>query len=298
VVLSPTPDERLGPGHPAYFDLTVLHPQIGGDFPTDTRVKDDPRLRKEGTPATRGIFELVGLNRKPTFYYYGDDYSVRTREEFRATAVHEIQHHADRHQERGAEPSHFGVWQRYQTEFRAYWIEPELPEPPANPSGSIFVPNPNRPRPGHFASEKTPAENREAIQAKNPTATCTWRAPRFKNLRQEQIFRYMMKEGYLFVDLYVCDNDFFKKVNDFDRPESLNLIDSTRLDRLGDAIEKCTPQMGPNAPAVRELFRVVGLLDALDRAFLRDKSLSVRVWTFAQHRLSPSLFAQISPLMT
>jgi len=276
-VLSPTEDftTRDQTRGLAFFDPTVKYPLTGGIYPTDPNIKQDEHLQY----AQAGVHgEIVDLAHPPYIALYAAtsfDY-----EELQKVLIHEVQHLADRHQ-----PSYMLIGrsaverakERYKTEFRAFWIEPEpLPSPSPFPSG-----------PSQSFSVQVNALNKYPVTIADP-ANCTACPPagqsmptHFKNQKQQNIFWYL-KEIYArdhFDCFYVWDPDFRKMVDDFSFPQSVNLVESIRIQALVEAFRKVDPAAGNQDSALLRVLAAAKDLDNLDRQFLQDEGRSASFWT-------------------
>ena len=169
-VLSPIHDwDTRNAPELTYFDPTVRHPEIKGDYPADPDVKKDKGLvavasttagSAKGAPciapyqpmsATYKKIEITDPDRAkpqpplpPTYSWCWSPAEVKifagkgdiSEEEFKNTLVHEGQHAADLSdvmmKDTTLQPWQ-QVFEHYKSEFRAFWIEP--PRPWACPPG-------------------------------------------------------------------------------------------------------------------------------------------------------------------
>jgi Txe/YoeB family toxin of Txe-Axe toxin-antitoxin module len=291
VVMAPTHDSttRDPSMGTAYFDTRVRYPDIGGDYPADPAVKTHPGLMYElaGAQATTLIDEI---------HLYTNQYF--DEESLKRILIHEVQHVADQ----SRLFTLFGTGQlslaAYKTEFRAHWIQAEPPKA----TGSVSV----RSGPSmNFGSSQEPATNSPDVTASNPqncSPSCKAAnqsvKTHFKNLRQENIFWYLLYfYKYRGFDcLYVCDPQFRKSVDDMAFPEGVNLANSTRIEDLNNAIEKCRPQMNIDDPAVLHAVSATRKLTNLDRQFLQDASSSAPFWNRVQSHIPQGMVDIISNL--
>jgi len=265
----------------AYFDPTVKYPRTGGTYPPDASVKTDEHL-KYAQPNVHG--EFVQLAQTPYIALYAPvqfDY-----DELRKVLIHEVQHVADQHK-----PSFMfinsaaaGAKERYQTEFRAFWIQPESPPAPPSP----FPSGPTQ----SFSVQQSPL-NRDPVSVNNP-AKCTACAQtgqsvptHFKNQKQQNIFWYL-KDVYkadAFDCLYVCDADFRVMVDNFSGPASVNAGESVRIQAVLEATEKINKTPGKLDQEMYGVVNAAKKLDNLDRQFLQDESASEPFWKKVNSRV-------------
>lgn len=283
-----------------YFDATVAHPQLGGDYPADPAQKSD-QVRRERR-STRGLFDR--FSRTPKMYLFLPDDGDINKDEVLETLVHELQHHADQGAIGGidstggtfTDASLDAAWARYKTEFRAFWLQPQPPaSPPSGASGGPRAFVRTSILPSEFGSERAPAANDRMVYPSGaPPAGC----PRgnvqtdFRNKRQEDIFRYLDQEGYGFESFYVCNDRFKALVDAFALPASLNPVNSVRIDDLAFALRKCGKEMAASAPEVQTALHLARELDDVDRGALTDEALSQPFWALARRNLSePNYFS-------
>jgi len=294
-ILSPThdTDSRDFSRGRAYFDSRVPYPNIGGDYPADPAIKTADGLEY----ALRGTQGQTSFDHVEIFTDTYFDF-----ESLRKVLVHELQHRADE--------SKSGVMfmglpsapllaaeESYKTEFRAFWIQPE-PSPP--PKGA-FVPPVNE----NFGASQEPAVNADPVTVSDPAAckVCTagkQSVPtKFKNRKQENIFWYLLKTYKLrqFDCFYVCSPDFRKLVTEFVFPESVNLVNSIRIQTLSAAIQSCTPQMTLTDPALVRAVAAARRLDAIDRQFLQVEEQSGPFWDQVKAHIPNDLLDTITSLI-
>lgn len=147
------------------------------------------------------------------------------------TIVHEVQHDADHHGTSG--------WERYATEFRAYWID------------------------GTYRSKKTASGSADSsLAAKDGTVLSG-----FDNERQQTIFKHLYdSDSYAYVKAGWSDSDFKKKVLDLKKPEGSNLVNSPRIDDLYLELQKPKPDLDK----VKELG---GKLTKADKQSIQDAGM-------------------------
>lgn len=293
-VLSPTHDfDTRRAGFYAYFDWRVKHPKIGGDYSIDPKIANGLVFEN---PNTAGRMKSVPT--MPTFVptpkpgstppppppptwspgevnVYTTDLDI-TEPELKNTLVHEGQHVADLHDLRLKDSTVQG-WQRsfevYKTEFRAFWIQPPLP-PSKGGIGQQAI--------HRLPKETEKPENTQAVARPAGCSACSAKDAKtgMKNKRQEAIFWHLLVNYPTneFSCLYVCNPDFRNAVNDFQRPESLNLVNSPRLLELNLALRNLKPTMTPEEVSKTGFGVAAQSLDALDWAFLGKRNLSKPFW--------------------
>ncbi len=101
-----------------------------------------------------------------------------------------------------------------------------------------------------------------------------------KNKRQEAIFWNLIRlyPANQFDCFYVCNEEFRKRVNNFDMPAGVNLANSPRLLDVSIELQKLNPAMKRDEISKNGLVAKIEALDAIDWAFLRDKALSAPFW--------------------
>ncbi len=191
-----------------------------------------------------------------------------------ATLVHEVQHDADRHNREAGAGSAYGspeeAWNRYKTEFRAYWVDRE----------------------------------RSGFSAASGSAPGT----PFDNARQRAIFRHMY--GSSATDVYavwlrpnydhntlVSGYHFKDLVHGYIRPEGVNLINSPRIDDFFLRLERCQrSHRDLTASPLRELVEQANALDAADRAYVGSHD-AVRLRVMMQEHLSAGVLTRIATIV-
>lgn len=184
-----------------------------------------------------------------------------------AIVAHEVQHDADRHDtEEGHDHAYKSPeesWNRYKTEFRAYWTGQQFPTSSFSPlSGS---------------------------------ATAPW-----DNAKQKAIFDHMMAGTYAefvapnYNGNTVVDGAHFQDlVHGYKEPEGVNLINSPRIDDFFLSLQACTPGATDMAAApLSTLATRARGLDADDLAAVNAASAS-RLHRMLEDNLAASAFAAI-----
>ncbi len=156
--------------------------------------------------------------------------------------IHEVQHDADRHDKEAGHDKPTGSpeesWNRYKTEFRAYWVD------------------------GRYDSVS--ADHDPKIKD-------------FHNLRQKTIFDLLhgkSKKDSLYPWLWdaydknveVNGTKFKNLVHSYAKPEGINLKNSPRVDDFYNALEKCKPEHSVNSP---QLQTVIDFADNLNYSEVR-----------------------------
>lgn len=184
--------------------------------------------------------------------------------------VHEVQHDADRHDREagyaGTRGSPEDSWNRYKTEFRAYWI-------------------------AGFQSEST----------RSGTATKTG----FDNAKQEAIFDHLMGSTLYNVWLQpnynnnteVSGQRFKDLVHNYTMPEGVNLINSPRIDDFFRALERCQPSNTDlNSTPLREVVAAANALNEVDRDYI-NLGPTARLRAMMREHLGLAPFTRIATIV-
>jgi hypothetical protein len=233
------------------------------------------------------------------FLFHNDLVRDITDAEFRNTFVHEGQHAADLHERVRQEPGKPDVdivLASYQSEFRAFWIQPVVPEKPP-PEGVPRIGRPAIENPPE-AKGKAPSPfdvtgacpcPKDPNLPPDPKATSKTVKTALKNPRQEVIFRHLISYYPHYRCFYACEPGFKKAADDFAFPVGVNVVNSPRLIELNLEVQNLEKTMKP-ADVARTGFRTAVLdLDAVDWAFLNDKQLSAAFWTDLDARAPKTL---------
>ncbi|HYH82278.1 MAG TPA: DUF4157 domain-containing protein [Longimicrobium sp.] len=271
-VLTPVPGPAATNDKETFFDPTVVYPSTGGSPENTKTLEKGLDAKVEGNH----IFLIV----RPDV----------TDERLRSLLVHEVQHLADAHVPTAAEQAaseaeflaaetggasyekrshaqmYAVVWNKYQTEFRAHWLE-KLPAPPE--LGSGWGPG------GRFGSESEPGEelkvSRPGFKERHPT--CADEASvQLKNQKQTRIARFLLGNYANMEEVFLCSALFRRKVADFELPASKNLLNSVRIEFLRRAITG-PPQLSPwlkPEPRWKSVHRAALQLDPVDITYLKD----------------------------
>ena len=288
VVLSRTHDSATRKaGFHAYFDKQVKYPATGGDYAEQPSAGDTANIVYAPPDWLGGMqgHELTLI-----------DTASQSNDGLKSTIVHEVQHDADQSTwMRTLEPPPGRVegspgrtgadalgsasrYNNYQSEFRAYWIGTEEGSPQ-----------------DHLGSSKNPATNNRPVTWTNPQGRAFSQATNFKNERQEKIFRHLLRsyDWLQIPETYTQDAAYRSMVDSFAQPVGLNLVNSTRIQELSEALKKCDPSMDASAPEIQKLLGKANVLDITDRAFLIDRASSERFWTQARRALSRKMFEEL-----
>ncbi|KAA3660641.1 MAG: DUF4157 domain-containing protein [Chloroflexi bacterium] len=244
----------------AYFGDTPKFPDNSADY--DAHIDSERNIHYSAATVAG---EHLG---KKIWVHDPQNRSVTTVEQI---LVHEVQHDADRHDE---EPGHDEdykspeeSWNRYKTEFRAYWVDGQL----------------------------------SGLSASSGTAT----KPEFDNRRQESIFDHMYNSTVYGVWLKpnyddnteVYGDKFKDLVHAYIKPEGVNLINSPRIDDFFRKLENCTKSNTDlTASPLKELETAANTLDADDRNYINTTD-ALRLQEMAKDHLSDTVLAHIATIV-
>lgn len=276
-------------GQTAYFD-TVTDYRYMADYDDRVNASGQP-TRNEGIYFGRtGVGGFMSTD--------GNDLNVvnpKTRSDSALAEVfiHEVQHDADQHQSGKNWEDQSGpgrptspyvaprwVYNGYQTEFRAYWMNTEDTQ-----------------RDNFGFSGNTRVNNRTINAVYANAAGAPQRAgsanTNFRNGRQQGIFSHMFRteapgniyrqgnswtQSYAYLPHhYVFDENFRAMVDNMALPAAGNLINSVRIQDLSDAMAT------RNANRVRA---AVDELDSMDVNYLNDRSLTQDFWDQARSQMT------------
>jgi hypothetical protein len=175
-----------------------------------------------------------------------------------------------------------GLFNNYQTEFRAHWIETQEGAP-GDPYGSSAIPATN--------TQTVPSVPGAAAgsTATGPAAPMT---THFANSRQETVFWHLVHNGYGFEVPYATDAAFRAMVDEFDRPRGVNLVDSIRVRAVLDALGASNVTNPPSHPSVRAVVDVFDALDSTDLVFLQSPDADP-FWNYAADHLIYSVLRRL-----
>jgi hypothetical protein len=192
----------------------------------------------------------------------------------RATMVHEVQHDADRHDseegygEKYQSPEE--SWNRYKSEFRAYWLDGDLDS-----------------------------------NSKN-TGTAT--EPGFDNAKQQKIFRDMYgtdPKGVYAVWLRpnydgntkVGSQNFQDLIHGYTKPEGVNSLNSPQIDNFFIGLEKCSiSNKDLTKTPLLELEAAANALNSEDRAYVNSAEAK-RLQDMTKKNLEKSVLTHIATIM-
>lgn len=207
-------------------------------------------------------------------------------DDFRQTFVHEVQHVADLSPKTTRLKNVDEVLDAYKREFRAFWIQPQLPFR----AGGLAPPAINMlPAPSVKADNTTPVTiNNSAVCTLCPppppgaTGKAAFSKPttNMKNARQEQIFQHLLSKytSAGFDCCYVFNEQFHNEVDRYAQPEGLNVINSDRLTDLNLELRNLNPAMKRDEVSKTKVVSYLQALDALDWAFLNNPKVSAPFW--------------------
>lgn len=209
-ILTPTHDsaarakEQGKDGQVAYFGDAPKYPSDSADY--DAHISSKRNIHYSA-PSVAG--EHLGRD------IWVHDPAYQTNISLQQVLVHEVQHDADRHDtEKGHDKSFKSPeesWNRYKTEFRAYWLDGQ----------------------------------RDSLSARAGSAAAPW-----DNQKQEAIFKHMYGSSETDVyavwlrpnydkNTEVDGKKFQDLVHGYTKPEGVNLINSPRIDTFFVALDKC-----------------------------------------------------------
>jgi hypothetical protein len=248
-------------GKKAYFGADKLHPDDSSTY--DAHI--------DGTAGLRYAEPSVGGHHLDRDIWVYDPQHWGAAVVRDSIVAHEVQHDADRHDTEEGHDEAFGSpaesWNRYKTEFRAYWTGQQFPTSVYSPlSGSSTAPWDN-------------AKQKAIFDHMIGGVYATWLAPNYNDNTDV--------DGAKFQDL----------VHAYKEPEGVNLINSPRIDDFFLALQTCTPaHANLGLPPLSVLMaRTVGL-DADDRAAVNATS-AARLHGMLENNLSGSAFTVIALLL-
>jgi hypothetical protein len=220
---------------------------------------------------------------------------------FKNIFVHEGQHAADLMQRTLDDPNATNaqkVLAHYQSEFRAFWIQPVVPvkrEKDVEPIGVQAIENLPAKSTTDAASQRTITAScpcdppPKTGSAPAPVSTSVKTA--LKHQRQKVIFDHLLANYPNFQCFYVCDAAFKKSVDDFAFPVGVNVVNSQRLLELNLRLQDLNTGMKPADVAQTNFRQAVLDLDSVDWAFLKDTKLSAAFWTDLDARAPKAVVA-------
>jgi hypothetical protein len=259
-VLSRTHDSTTRrPGSVAFFDPQVHYPNVGGTY----------AVLPDASDADHVYFAAPGFQGGMTHSTHMLEVlepAGKSDEELTSILIHEVQHDADLtgSGEPGASPGapgltgsaqlqSAGLFNDYQTEFRAHWLETSEGSP-GDQYGSSRAP----------ASNAQPVAGPSTTPGGPPVSVPT----AFLNQRQERIFWWLVRNRYGYDVPYRTDPAFKQMVDSFDRPMGVNVINSLRVRAVLDALGACTPSQSATDTTVRAVITAFDALDSNDLVFL------------------------------
>jgi hypothetical protein len=285
-VLTPTHDSATRrQGQLAFFDRQVAYSNVGGSYSLlPDPASDDQHLvfapRGYQGVTTNHIIEIV-------------DPASKSDDRLRTIVIHEAQHDLDQtgFGEPGAslgapgltggdQLQSAGLFNNYQSEFRAHWIETQEGTP-GDRYGSSTVPATNT-----RTVTPAPAAGGTATGPTTPVAT------HFANRRQEMVFWHLVDNGYGFETPYATDVAFRTMVDQLDRPRGVNTINSIRVRAVLDALGRSDIKNPPSHPGVQAVVAAFDALDSTDLVFLQSSDAGP-FWSYAADRLIYSVLRRL-----
>ncbi|MFT6144624.1 MAG: hypothetical protein ACJAZO_004945 [Myxococcota bacterium] len=294
-VMTPTHDSDIRAaadgkaGQSAYFDDRVDYRTMG-NYNEGVNSAGHPTQNAGVHFARAGVGGFMSNDGHDLFVF---DPKTRSDSKLSEVFIHEVQHDADQHRSGENWESSEGqtrpgdsytaprwVYNSYKTEFRAYWMNSE------DSRGDAFGHSANT-RVTHRSFNAAHANVSGAVQRTGSAST------NFQNGRQEGIFNHMFRnqasdsvylrgsnwtQSYAYLPhYYVFDERFRAMVDNMSVPAAGNLINSVRIQDLSDAIAT------RNGNRVRE---AIDALDAMDRNYLNDRTLTEDFWGQAQSQMN------------
>jgi hypothetical protein len=300
-VLTPVPGQSDSEPRVTLFDPSVNYPAVGGS------VDNTIDLEKNVGAVTHDKSMQLVVN--PGFT------ETRLRELLR----HEIQHVADAHtdpdvskqeqaefqaeqptsgQSQGYGLMNASIWNKYETEFRAHWLE-SIARPgrivgvredgtPVEQGGSGGV--------DRFGSDTGPGGELKVSGHDNLKSNPLYvpeAAIQLSNEKQTKIARHIVRNYFGMEETFLTSPIFRSKIQNLTRPEGLNLVNSLRIERLHRAIHRPATRTSLWPGTVsreQDVTDAVKSLDDTDLAFLKDRGSSKPFWDDARKQLSSSIF--------
>jgi hypothetical protein len=283
------PDGSLG------FDPKIAHPSIGGK--SDSTVALEP-----GVPAWTQGGKAIYVVASQTL----------TQERFRELIRHEVQHAAssggvavaDQRDQAAfaAEPGatqtstmmNSIIWQKYQSEFRSYWLESI-----ARPGAQVAVSESGQPvttggsgNTDRYGSESGPGGELRVTGAKGQPDIVI----QLQNEKQTKIANLIIHNYMGMEETFRVSAKFRADVQAMDRAEGVDLVNSLRIEHLRRAIHAPATRVSlwqKTVPREHDVATAVKALDATDIAFLKRRAAQP-FWEDAQATLDPALFKWMS----
>jgi hypothetical protein len=246
----------------AYFGDTTQYPSDAADY--DPQIKSERNIHY-AAPSVQG--EHLGRR-----IWVHDPLSVPAAR-LEQVLVHEVQHDADRHdKEQGASESFkspLESWNRYKTEFRAYWVDGQrdLLSTATNPALAPF----------DNAKQRDIFVHMYGISATDVYAV--WLRPNYDN--NTSVY------GQKFQDL----------VHAYKGPEGVNLVNSPRIDDFYAKLDRCGPRDSNMAASpLKELEAAANVLTADDRTAVNAANAG-RLQEMMKDHLGPTALAHIATIV-
>jgi peptidoglycan hydrolase-like protein with peptidoglycan-binding domain len=219
----------------AYFGVDQPFPDDSADYDRDITSERNIRYKEAGAAGhyDHGTGSVLIYNPKAL------------GGQVRGILVHEVQHAAYDHEHKPGSAAPYqspeNSWDRYQNEFRAYWVDG-----------------------GH--DSKSDASG---------TATST----KFDNAKQEAIFLHMydtslypwLKPNYDSDEAVTGESKNFQDlVHEYTRPAGINLVNSPRIDAFYRQLKMCFSLNKLDSPQIKSLEDKANALNASDRNYIND----------------------------
>ena len=299
-VLTPTPDQSgVTLGERKFFDPTVKYPSVGGSVTHSVNMEANLDGKTDGKDISLFVTPQM------------DDRRLAE------TVIHEVQHVAanskslDEKQrqaiyaeQRGSEGEAHSYmfeskWEQYENEFRAYWLgstpHPIRPWVPSQPDEQ-----------DRFGSEQGAGGElkvAEHPELKGDPNCLPGKSLQLANAKQTAIARQIVGSYGGMEQAFLCSEVFRQRLLKLDHGESINFVNSVRIERLRHAMQsgsRNTIWGTPPQPAstVFAVAFAVKHLDEVDLSFLRDPGKdgtpdsrpSKPLWDEARSLLSAQLF--------
>jgi len=307
-VLTAVPGQAETADPVTLFDPTVTFPDVGGSV--------EKTITFEKKVDAMADNKSIQLYAKPSL----------TVERFRELIRHEVQHVANAHaaavftdQEKaeyqGEQPKpttaferiqyasqgdmNAAIWMKYKDEFSAHWLEDI-----SRPGKIVGTYEDNTPAfmGGSGGTDKWGSESASGgelkVKGKETSSPSPLYVPeasiQLQNQKQTNIAKFIVNNYFGMQETFLRSPLFRRKIRDLAVPESLNLVNSLRIERIHQLM---------NGPATRKILwrrtvtreediaKAVQSLQDSDIAFLKDRNSSKPFWDEAKVKMSAELFA-------
>ncbi|MEO5558144.1 MAG: DUF4157 domain-containing protein [Dokdonella sp.] len=303
-VLTPVPEQQ-DPDNLTLFDPAITYPDLGGSVDSTTI------LAKNVDADTND--QRMQLVVKPGF----------TGSRLRELLRHEVQHVADAHTdaeatkkeqgefraEQSANNAYHGdmnttIWNSYKTEFRGYWLESiargssvhGVHEDGSSAESGGSGPG-GRGGVDTYGSEmgrggELKVSGHEFLKSNPlyvPEATI-----QLQNEKQTRIANHIVHNYFGMEETFLTSPLFRSKIQNLVHPESVNLVNSLRIERLHKAMHAATTRTSiwlKTIPREQDVADAVNALNETDVAFLKDRNSSGPFWEDAKRQMAPAFVA-------